>query len=151
MEERDAGSIEAFDSLFTTNHIQMMKVLLPYLKPQQQGALAVCIKVMELNYTLSFLKNHPHAMPFFPLQPDGASKLWDELLPFCSPGERETVESMKNMMQNLSRMQEMMEMMQTVQEMFPDGMDPENMDLTSIMELLGNNISGKEDSDGRTG
>ena len=46
---------------------------------------------------------------------------------------------MKNMMQNMKQMQEMMETMQMMQEMFPEGMDMENMDLSSIMEMMGNN------------
>lgn len=139
MEENELGSITAFDSLFTTNRIQMMKVLLPYLKPEQQGALAVCIKMMEFNYTLSFFRNHPHTLPFrFPQKTD-ASRLWDEILPFCEPAERSKVENMKNMMQNMKQMQEMMETMQMMQEMFPEGMDLENMDLSSIMEMMGNN------------
>lgn len=139
MEENELGSIAAFDSLFTTNRIQMMKVLLPYLKPEQQGALAVCIKMMELNYTLSFFRNHPHTQPFRIPQKNDASRIWDEILPFCGPEERSKVENMKNMMQNMKQMQEMMETMQMMQEMFPEGMDMENMDLSSIMEMMGNN------------
>ena len=139
MDEREPGSIAAFDSLFTTNRIQMMKVLLPYLEPAQQGALAVCIKVMELNYTLSFFRDHSHAAPFVAPKQSDPSMLWDEILPFCGPEERSQVENMKNMMQNMSKMQEMMDMMQMMQEMFPDGLDPENMDLSSIMEMMGNN------------
>lgn len=138
MEENELGSITAFDSLFTTNRIQMMKVLLPYLKPEQQGALAVCIKIMELNYTLTFFKNHPHTTPFRLPQKSDTSKLWDEILPFCGPEERSKVENMKNMMQSMNQMKEMMETMQMMQEMFPEGMDLENMDLSSIMEMMGN-------------
>ena len=137
MDEREPGSIAAFDSLFTTNRIQMMKVLLPYLAPAQQRALAVCIKVMELNYTLSFFRDHSHAMPFAAPKQSDPSMLWDEILPFCGPEERSQVENMKNMMQNMNKMQEMMDMMQMMQEMFPEGMDPENMDLSSIMEMMG--------------
>ena len=138
MEENEMGNIAAFDSLFTTNRIQMMKVLLPYLKPEQQGALAVCIKVMELNYTLSFFKDNPHTQPFRLPQKSDTSKLWDEILPFCGPEERSKVENMRNMMQSMKQMQEMMDTMQMMQEMFPEGMDLENMDLSSIMEMMGN-------------
>ena len=138
MEENELGSITAFDSLFTTNRIQMMKVLLPYLKPEQQGALAVCIKVMELNYTFSFFKNHPHALPLRLPQKSDTTKVWDEILPFCGPEERSKVENMRIMMQSMNQMKEMMETMQMMQEMFPEGMDLENMDLSSIMEMMGN-------------
>ena len=36
--------IQAFDALFTTNHIQMYKILLPYLEASLQKQLAVYIK-----------------------------------------------------------------------------------------------------------
>ena len=45
---------------------------------------------------------------------------------------------MRNMMQSMNQMKEMMETMQMMQEMFPEGMDLENMDLSSIMEMMGN-------------
>ena len=115
MEENELGSITAFDSLFTTNRIQMMKVLLPYLKPEQQGALALRLP-----------------------QKSDTTKVWDEILPFCGPEERSKVENMRNMMQSMNQMKEMMETMQMMQEMFPEGMDLENMDLSSIMEMMGN-------------
>lgn len=149
MEEKELGSITAFDSLFTTNHIQMMKVILPYLEPGQQGIFAVCIKLLELKYTFSFIRNYPGAFPFRCSQGTDTAKLWDELLPFCTPDEKSKVENIKNMMQNMGKMQEMMEMMKMMQEMFPEGMDSagENpvdflsgmsgMDLSSIMEMLG--------------
>ncbi len=46
--------IQAFDALFTTNHIQMYKILLPYLEASLQKQLAVYIKYMEFQYTLTY-------------------------------------------------------------------------------------------------
>lgn len=61
MEEKELDKVAAFDTLFTTNHIQMCKVLLSYLPAPYQSTLAVYIKLAELNYTFSFLKRHPRA------------------------------------------------------------------------------------------
>jgi len=149
MEDRGPDSVAAFDTLFTTNHIQMMKVLLPYLDPRQQGAFAVYIKLMELKYTFSFFQNHPYAFPSKTAGEEDTLALCDEILPFCGPEEKNKVENMKSMMQNMGKMKEMMEMMQMMQEMFPDGMGGaegspadflsgmSGMDLSSIMEMLG--------------
>lgn len=59
MEEQTTKTITAFDSLFTTNRIQLLKILLPRLAPRQQSCFAVYIKLLELQYTLSFLRSHP--------------------------------------------------------------------------------------------
>ena len=59
MEEQGSKTIAAFDSLFTTNKIQMLKILLPRLVPEQQGGFAIYIKLLELRYTFSFLRRHP--------------------------------------------------------------------------------------------
>lgn len=153
MEGKGSDIIAAFDSLLTTNHIQMLKVFLSYLAPDLQGGLAVYIKFLELQHTLQFLKNRPKSpvlslrSPLFPLQSSGPENplksgsndtiaFLDELMPFGSPGEQERMQSIKNMMQTMNRMQEMMEMMEMLKELFPEGMNSEGgnpMDILSGM------------------
>ncbi|MDE7353004.1 MAG: hypothetical protein K2O06_08125 [Acetatifactor sp.] len=153
MEGKGSDIIAAFDSLLTTNHIQMLKVFLSYLAPGLQGGLAVYIKFLELQHTLQFLKNRPQSpvlslrSPLFPLQSSGPENplksgnndtiaFLDELMPFGSPGEQERIQSIKNMMQTMNRMQEMMEMMEMLKELFPEGMNSEGgnpMDILSGM------------------
>lgn len=141
---KEIDAIAAFDSLFTTNRIQMLKVLLPRLSPEAQGNFAVYIKFLELQYTVTFLQMHP-SIPLLGtgkqlsgnlFQSDNADtiELLDELLPFSGPEERTKIEGMRNMLQNMGKMQEMMEMMQMLQEMFPEGMNADNpMDMFSNM------------------
>ena len=45
-------AVIAFDTLYTQNHIQILKILLPYFDPYGQSHLAVWIKYLELRYTL---------------------------------------------------------------------------------------------------
>lgn len=158
MEEPISKAIAAFDSLFTTNRIQMLKILLPRLAPEQQTGFAVYIKLLELQYTLSFLRRHPGVRLFGNGQPlcadffqgdnEDTIQLLEELLPFSSPKERSKIENMKNMMANFKKMQEMMEMVQMLQELFPEGMGGDNpmdlfsgmsdMDMSSIFQMFGN-------------
>ena len=138
MEEQNSKTITAFDSLFTTNRIQMLKILLPRLAPEQQNGFAVYIKLLELQYTLSFLRRHPGmrlmgggkqlSADFFQGDNSGTFELLDEMLPFSGPEER-------------SRM------IQMIQELFPEGMGGDNpMDmfagmsdsgLSSIFQMFG--------------
>ena len=133
MEDKGTGLITAFDSLFTTNKIQMLKILLSRLSPSSQGSFAVYIKFLELQYTMQLVRTHPSVklpgqgkpLSLNLLEGDNSDtlELLDELLPFSSPDERRKIENMKNMLMNISRMKEMMEMLQMMQELFPDGFD----------------------------
>ena len=48
-------AVIAFDTLYTQNHIQILKILLPYFDPYGQSHLAVWIKYLELRYTLEYV------------------------------------------------------------------------------------------------
>lgn len=158
MEGKELDKVTAFDTLFTTNHIQMCKVLLSYLDPSAQQAMAVYIKLSELSYTLSFFKKHPGVSPLeLPREetPD-VSRICEEMLPFCSPSERERLSSMKQMMQTFRNMQDMMEMMQMMKELFPEGEGgntcPGNGSggdiLSGLAGLSGMDLSGMMNSSG---
>ena len=152
-EKKESNAILAFDSLFTTNRIQMLKVLLPRLSPEAQGNFAVYIKFLELQYTVAFLQRHP-SIPLLGagkqlsgnlFQGDNTDtiELLGELLPFSGPTERTKIEGMMSMLQNMGKIQEMMEMMQMLQEMFPEGMDTDNpMDIFSNM--TGSGMAGSD-------
>lgn len=157
MEEQNSKTINAFDSLFTTNRSQMLKILLPRLAPEQQSGFAVYIKLLELQYTLSLLRKPPGtrlmgngkqlSADFFQGDNTDTLELLDEMLPFSGPKERARIENIKSMIENLKKMQEMMEMIQMLQELFPEGMGGDNpMDmfagmsdsgLSSIFQMFG--------------
>ncbi len=130
MGEKELDKVTAFDTLFTTNKIQMCKVLLSYLPTSSQKTLAVYIKLSELAYTISFFREHPDAcLPgissdHFSDSPAKSNEdfphICDELMPYLSPGEQDRIRQMKNMMQSFQHMQEMMEMMQMMKELFPE-------------------------------
>ena len=148
MEDQGSKTITAFDSLFTTNRIQMLKILLPRLIPRQQGGFAIYIKLLELQYTFSFLRLHPGmqlfgdarhlSADFFKEDNEDTLTLLDELLPFSGPQERARIQNMKNMMENFKKMKEMMSMIQMMQELFPEGADGDGspMDFFSGMSNM---------------
>ena len=51
-------AILAFDTLYTTNHMKILKILLPYLESEHQKKLAIFIKWQELIFTLNFFKQY---------------------------------------------------------------------------------------------
>lgn len=132
-ETKGSDSVLAFDTLFTTNHIQIMKTLLPYLDETLQKHLAILIKYMELQYTISYFKKHKisfggrHSEK---KEPD-LTELYPRIQSFLTEEERartQQIMNMLSMMQNLGQMQEMMNMMSAMNDADSDaGSDPTDM------------------------
>lgn len=141
----------AFDTIFTTNHIKMLKVLVSYLNPSLQKMLAVYIKFSELQFTLTYFDNHPSPYP----QPDCSSgnnlsnilgsfgglgnildrfgvigesigsidlnTLCSEILPYCTSEERKKVEQFHQILQMIANFQQINQTMEMMKDLFPDG------------------------------
>lgn len=136
--------IQAFDALFTNNRIQIFKILLPYLEPSMQKSLAIYIKYMEFQYTLTYFKQYPDAhMP--QSSKEDTSQICNEILPFCSGPQKRQIEQFGNMFSNMNQMWEMIDMMNMIKDMFPDGFsfgedengNPSAPDISQIMQMFG--------------
>lgn len=134
MAENGQDKVAAFDTLFTDNRIQKLKILLPCLDGGAQRRLAVCIKFLELRHTLSLLRRRSLLMPLpkDELDPD---RICSQLLPYCSPDERRQLESLQNLLRSLENYREMMEMLESLRELFPEG--EENDPLSALSGLAG--------------
>ena len=125
MADNNQDGIAIFDTIFTNNRICMMKVVLPFLPPSFQKSIAIYIKYLELQYTMQYFAKHSSGI--FTGQNEAGSHtpapdvVWEKLLPYCSPTEKENVKQMRNMMQTFRSMKDMMEMIDTMKELFPDG------------------------------
>lgn len=135
-----------FDNIFTTDQLQMLKVLLPCLPCEKRSALAVFIKMQEFLYTLRYLQNSiPDSLRQLKA-PDNEMVLCDNLLPYCNPRQKEQIRQFKQLTGQMDNIKEMMETIQMMQELFPQGGDtstdsngmqsPNGPDLSQIMEIL---------------
>lgn len=119
-EQEKTDRVETFDTLFTNNHIQIYKVLLPYFAPSMQKHLAVYIKYMEFQYTFLYFKQHSLIFPLKEEQNDTAT-LFKTLIPYCSGAEKKNLEKMMEMTSNMKNAQEMMDTLNMMKDLFPDG------------------------------
>lgn len=115
--------ITAFDTLYSTNHIQICKLALVFLPEEQQKFAAVFIKYLEFNYALKLCLE----TPFLPtnaaeqttpvLFSDKLEAIMDffpKILPFCTQKEASFIEkllSLKNTYDSFEQMKPLMEMM----------------------------------------
>lgn len=136
MSNKEDDKILAFDTLFTNNHIQMMKIIMPFLDSSKQRYIAIYIKYLELRYTISYFQTNP--FPPFPRITDSL-QICQEILPYCSPEEKKRMEQMENLFSVMRNYQEMMEMFSAMQDIFPTGEDGFNPEMLS--GLLGKDAS----------
>lgn len=126
MEDIRQDSVTTFDACFTNNHIRMLKVLLPFAEPSMQRWIAIYIKYLELQYTLSYFHHPPRGQRF--LWEDSKKKefdfsnVCDELLPYCTPREKQQFSQIRDTFQTMRNFKDMMEMIETMKELFPEGM-----------------------------
>ena len=125
MDDRENELILSFDTIYTTNHIQMLKVLLPLFDPGIQKKMAVMIKYLEFQYTLDYFRQNPdlpgalcspeHAWQREDQKPD-IIEIFSRIKAFCTPPERAMFDQLANLKQNMERYEEMMRMMQMFSE-----------------------------------
>ena len=79
-------TILTFDTLYTTNEIQLLKLALPLLSNQLQPIAATLIKMRELEYCLSRL---PHTkIHDFSIAVDRLDTFFDSAMPFCNQQQK---------------------------------------------------------------
>lgn len=120
---QSADKVLAFDTIFTNNHIKIMKILLSYLDSPMQKTLAVYIKFLELQYTLMYFEKHPSAYPdchSASEQKIDIGALCSEILPYCAPSERKMIEQIKQILNAVDTYRQFSQTFELMKEMFPD-------------------------------
>ncbi len=116
MEKRQTSSITQFDTLYTSNHIQILKILMPFFTPPMQKQIAVYIKYQELQTALNKTKQNQTA-PFSQIPfASNMEPLCDEISNFLDPQELQSLSQIKSTIKSFHDMQETMEMFQMMQE-----------------------------------
>lgn len=143
MDEKEQDNVAAFDLLFTTNQIQIMKILLPCFSPSIQKYLAIYIKQQELQYTISYFKKYSiHTSSFFSGKSEDFRRLLPAILPYCNESQKKILHQLEQAFSTFESYQEMMEMMQGMSEFFEGTDMPFDMgnnqvpDMEMLMSLL---------------
>ena len=149
MDDKRIDKAAAFDTLFTTNRIQILKILACYMDPHLLKGLAVYIKFLELQYTLALFRRHPETALHLPLSPSAgtnpAGELCSDLMPLCDESQKASLQQISQMLDNMNNFQEMMEMVRSMQELFPEGFsDLSGMDPSLLSGLFSASSSTNE-------
>lgn len=128
MEHHTSEPMTPFDQLVSSQNLQILKLLIPYTPPENQRFLAIYVKFLELQHTISFFQNFQNdvASQDFEKKIFSPTDLIQEMQPYISEEISETMDTILNMMN-------MMEVFQTVQnasgsaEDTDSGFDPMSM------------------------
>ncbi len=86
--------LTALDQVANQNHLQLIKALLPYVQPDRQKMLSVCIKMMELQNVLRFYERGDHCAGA--CGTDGKAPefldVLNDIRNFCEPDEQEMID-----------------------------------------------------------
>lgn len=173
MENREQANstdkIMAFDTIFTNNHIKMLKVLVFYLDSPLQKMLAVYIKFLELQHAMKYINANflpllsrtecPSTSPTLSgfLENLDINALCHEILPYCTGAESEKIKNILQMLQTMDNFKQISQTMEMMKELFPEGTgapedlfsffgnsDMGNMDMFQMFTSMMNNVDSSE-------
>ncbi len=141
MDFSSQNKADAFDTLFTTNHIRILKAILPYMDNQMQKHMAVYIKFWELRYTIDFLVQHPYPLcGCTASKKEGDfSKMCIDILPFCNENEKRQIEQFQNIFKSMEMYREFTKTMEMMKDFMPE---------SDMGNLFGNLFSSNDTSAG---
>ena len=125
MENQEVDPITAFDTLYTSNQLQMLKVVLPYMQSEMQHIIALYIKLNELLITYRFYKSNKDNPTSSKPKDFDFGQMLKFLSPFLSDSEREMMNQFSSMQENMEQFKQMSSMMSMMQDM--NGGSPESM------------------------
>lgn len=125
MEKNEHDKISTFDTLFATNHTQMMKIVMPYLEQEQQKQIAVFIKYLEFQYTLSYFNSSPSELyscsnHSIPKEEFNVNKICSEVLPYCTNEEKKKMEQITGLFRTMEMYREMSQTFEIMKDLFPE-------------------------------
>lgn len=142
--------VKIFDEFYTTNHIEILKTILPNLNISEQLFLPVVIKFLELEDAI--IKQKTGCSPWncrvtpTPEETKDFQKIFQALEPYLSPEEHQTLQQIIQFQSQMENFKQMQQMLSLFQEMNQDNRNEKNdcsspfednsMDLFKIMQLM---------------
>lgn len=127
MEQDD--TICAFDTLYTNQQIQMLKLAMPLLPSVYGSFLAIYIKFLELQYTVQMAKSIRFSVPgkenagtSFPDE-KSLDHYFESILPYLSNDEREKVQKIRTMFQTMEQFKQMKPILDMMAQTSKDASD----------------------------
>lgn len=145
--------IMTFDTLFSTNHIQMLKIFISYLDNQMQKQMAIYIKILELQYAISYAKHNPYQICgcFEPEENFDFNLFCQEIMPFLTKEERKQAEQFISLSKTMEMAQEFSKTFEMMKDFMPELSSLSEIFSTGQAESSAGSASQDADSGKNTG
>lgn len=92
--------VTEYDGLVQTRELQMLKSLLPFANVKSQMPLAILIQSMEFRNTVQMFQNNANILTASSVhnESDKRNAMIQTLRRFCTPKEKETIDTLLNIM-----------------------------------------------------
>ena len=92
--------VTEYDGLVQTRELQMLKSLLPFANVKSQMPLAILIQSMEFRNTVQMFRNNANVLSACSVEneSDKRNAMLQTLRRFCTPKEKETIDTLLNIM-----------------------------------------------------
>ena len=136
-----------FDHFYTTNHIQILKSLLPFFDTGFSSYLPVLIKYLELQHTLELAQKGIQPIPPGILaaskQAPDLEEIYRAIKKYLAPSEEKTLQQLIDMMHTMENVKEMQKMMDFFHSMNGDDSNSSNPfpDLSNLENMMGGNLN----------
>ena len=157
----DNDYVLAFDHFYTTNHIQILKSLIPFMEGEQAGMLPAIVKYMELQYTLSLIEKGSKPTGNVGIHAcskgqddkdtkgieDNIEQIYNAVHRYLAPNEEKLFSQLMSAMRTMKNMREMQQMLEMLQSLNPETDGTANtggfggIDINEIMQMF-NQIGG---------
>lgn len=86
--------LTALDQVANQNHLQLLKALIPYIQPENQKMLSLCIKMMEMQNVLRFFDQEKQCVSACSSDTEhpGLLDILTDLRNYCEEGEQELID-----------------------------------------------------------
>lgn len=111
-ENHEIDPVTAFDTLYTSNQLQMLKIVLPYMQENMQRFIAIYIKLNELLLAFHFSSGT------YPVKKEtNMTGMLKYISPYLSDSEKDMMNQFSSMQENMEQFKQISAMMQMMNEM----------------------------------
>ena len=111
-ENQGIDPVTAFDTLYTSNQLQMLKIVLPYMQQNMQRFIAIYIKLNELLLAYHFSSGS------YPVKKENDfTGMLKYLSPYLSDVDKDMMNQFSSMQENVEQFKQISQMMQMMNDM----------------------------------
>lgn len=147
--DEDENFVKTFDEFYTTNHIQIMKSLLPYLSSNARETIPVLIKFLEFQDALQKKKEgcSPWNCIVTPKEIDHSNliNIYQVVQKYLSPDEDHICQQIIQLKSQIENMKQMQQMFELFQEMDLSSLNQDQQEVKKDEATFSQDTDKKED------